>query len=128
MSAPYAPFDFSEAIINSIDVPKVAKELTGGDTFQKSGKVASTVARGANMTVVLTVLKEGAEIHEHGAPGPVTIVLLSGRVLLESDHPKQSAATLTGGSAAVFPKEVRHSLKGKEDSVFLVIIGGKRDT
>jgi quercetin dioxygenase-like cupin family protein len=127
MSAPYAPFDFSEAIIKSIDIPKVAKELIDGDAFQKSGRVGSTVARGANMTVVLTVLKEGAEIHEHDAPGPVAVVLLSGSVILQSDNPKQSAATLTGGSAAVLPKEVRHSLKGKEDSVFLVIIGGKRD-
>lgn len=128
MSAPYTPFDFSEKIMKSIDVSKVARELTGADAFEKSGKVAQTIARGDRMTVVLTVLKEGAEIHEHGAPGPVAVVVISGSVILKSDHPIQSTTTLTGGSAAVFPQEVRHSLKGNEDSVFLVVIGGRRDS
>ena len=128
MSAPYTPFDFSETTIKSFDVLEMAKNLAAGDAFQSSGKVASTIARGDGMTMVLTVLKEGAEIHEHGAPGPVAVVVLSGSVKLKSENPEQSTTTVTGGSTAVFPQAVRHSLVGEKDSVFLVIIGGKRDT
>jgi quercetin dioxygenase-like cupin family protein len=77
------------------------------------------------MTVVLTVLRKGAEIHEHQAPGPVTLVVLSGRVAVRPEPGFGSEALLDAGSSAVFAPEVRHSLSGLLDSAVLIVIGGR---
>jgi quercetin dioxygenase-like cupin family protein len=125
MSAPYKPFDFSTSDIHAVDLEKLARELGSGDAFQKSGRVAVTVAREARMTVVLTLLKKGAEIHEHEAPGPVTLVVISGSVSVRPESGGGSECLLDAGSSAVFAPEVRHSLIGLMDSVVLIVIGGR---
>jgi quercetin dioxygenase-like cupin family protein len=125
MSAPYKPFDFSTSDIHVVELAKLARELGSGDVFQKSGRVAVTVAREARMTVVLTVLKRGSEIHEHEAPGPVTLVVISGRVSVRPESGGGTESLLDAGSSAVFAPEVRHSLVGLLDSVVLIVIGGR---
>jgi quercetin dioxygenase-like cupin family protein len=124
MSAPYNPFDFSTSDIHAVDLEKLARELGSGDAFQKSGRVAVTVAREARMTVVLTLLKKGVEIHEHEAPGPVTLVVISGRVAVRAER-GGGETLLDRASSAVFAPEVRHSLIGLMDSVVLIVIGGR---
>jgi quercetin dioxygenase-like cupin family protein len=125
MSAPYKPFDFSTSEIRVIDPAKLARELGNSDVLQKSGRVAVTVAREARMTVVLTVVKQGAEIHEHEAPGPVTLWVVSGRVGLRPESGGGSESLLDAGSCAVFSPEVRHSVVGLLDSIIVIVIGGR---
>jgi quercetin dioxygenase-like cupin family protein len=125
MSASHKPFDFSTSDIHAVELAKLARELASGDVFQKSGRVAVTLAREQRMTVVLTALKQGAEIHEHEAPGPVTLVVISGRVAVRPERPGGSETLLEAGSSAVFAAEVRHSLVGLLDSAVLIVIGGR---
>jgi quercetin dioxygenase-like cupin family protein len=125
MGAPYKPFDFSTSTIHTVDFTKLARDLREGDAFQKSGRVAVTVARGDRMTVVLTVLKRDTEIHGHEAPGPITLVVLSGSVALRREVGGGKEIRLDAGASAIFGPEVRHSLVGLADSAFVIAIGGR---
>ncbi|MGH9337527.1 MAG: hypothetical protein ACRD21_27575, partial [Vicinamibacteria bacterium] len=79
-----------------MSLTELAEELSASDVFRKSGRAAVTVARENRMTTVLTVLAEGAEVHEHGALAPVTLVVVSGKVLLRSN---QRGKTLLGSDS-----------------------------
>jgi quercetin dioxygenase-like cupin family protein len=78
------------------------------------------------MTVVLTVLKQASEMHEHEAPGPVTLVVISGRVAVRTEIRGENESVLDAGSSAAFAPGVRHSLTGLLDSVVLIVIGGRQ--
>jgi quercetin dioxygenase-like cupin family protein len=82
MPSPYKPLDICEATFEAFDLPQIAKELIGDETFRKSGRVARTLVRNERMTVVLTAIAEGAEIHEHNSIGPIWISVLSGAIVV----------------------------------------------
>ena len=126
MSAPYQPFDFTEPVFHEADLTRLASELEKQPAYQKSGRAAVTIGRDRRMTVVLTALRAGVEIHEHEAPGPATLLVLSGSLsLYAASGPGAAGRRLTAGNAVLFPPEVRHRITGDEDGAFLLIFGGQ---
>lgn len=126
MPAPYQPVVLSSGIAESFDLDAMAKELMDDAVFERSGRVARTLARGDDMTAVLTVMQKGRELHEHSAPGPVTVTVLSGRLVFSFDASRDDDV-LSRGSALVFSKDFAHTVKAEEDSAFLMVIGGKTE-
>ena len=126
MPAPYQPLVLTSGNAESFDLSLMAKELMDDDLFQKSGRVARTLARGEQMTAVLTVMKKDCELHEHSSPGPVTVTVLSGNVVFSFDTSRDDVI-LREGSAVVFSKDAAHRVKAQEDSTFLIVIGGRED-
>ena len=55
-----------------------------------TGRNSLTLARGKDMTVVLLVLKAQAVLHEHKAPGPITVTALSGHLEYATDSGENS--------------------------------------
>ncbi len=96
---PYRPLNFSKSWIESFPLHAMAEQLMREDAFDESGRNALSLVRGDEMTVVLTVMKAGAALHEHRAPGPATVVLLSGRIRISAGAEE---ATLESGSAVSF--------------------------
>jgi quercetin dioxygenase-like cupin family protein len=92
--------------------------------FAQTGRNALTLTRGEDLTLVLTVVKEGTVIKEHQAPGPATIILLSGSIAFSTDDGGEKIL-LESGSAVAFAADVTHSVKANKDSAFLIVIGGK---
>lgn len=126
MSAPYQPFDFAEPAVHEVDLSRLASELLRQPAYEQSGRAASTIAREKRMTVVLTVLRKDIEIHEHEAPGPVTLLVLSGSLSLHAaSDPESPGRRLKAGNGALFPPEVRHRIVGLQDCAFLLVIGGR---
>lgn len=119
---PYRPLKVNETWIESFPLHAMAEQLMVEDAFAESGRNALSLVRGDEMTVVLTVMKEGAVLHEHRAPGPATVVLLSGRIRISSGAEE---ATLESGSAVSFTANLRHAVKAAEESAFLIVIGGR---
>ncbi len=119
---PYRPLKANETWIESFTLHAMAEQLMGEDAFAESGRNALSLVRGDEMTVVLTVMKEGAALHEHRAPGPATVILLSGRIRISSGVEE---APLEPGSAVSFTANLRHAVKAMEDSAFLIVIGGR---
>ena len=119
---PYRPLKVNETWIESFPLPAMAEQLMAEDAFSESGRNALTLVRGDEMTVVLTVMKRGAALHEHRAPGPATVILLSGRIRISAGAEE---TPLESGSAVSFTANLRHAVKAVEDSAFLIVIGGR---
>ncbi|MDH3603983.1 MAG: hypothetical protein OEU26_30625 [Candidatus Tectomicrobia bacterium] len=105
---PFRPTELTASTVQSFALPEMANQLMTEDAFQTDGRNALTLARGNDLTVVLMVLKAQSELHEHHAPGPITVTTLSGRLAF-------STATRSE------PLELRTG----EDSAFLLVIGGR---
>ncbi len=120
------PVDLASGEAHAFELALLGASLLEGDTAQKSGRVAQTLVRNDAMTLVLTVMKAGAKLHEHKAAAPVTVSVLFGSVTFlvgtgQEEYP------LRAGSALVFPPGMPHSARAEEDSAFLIVIGGSHE-
>ena len=125
MPSPYRPIEIGEATFEAFDLPRIAKELLEDETFRKSGRVARTLVRGEQMTVVLTAVAAGTELQEHNSIGPILISVLSGAIAV-SVAAKSAEMSLSAGSAAVLSPDCAHRVVGKADSAFLIVFGGRK--
>ena len=64
----------------------------------------------------------GTALHEHRAPSSATVVTLNGSIVFSASTEN---IRLERGEAVVFTADVLHTVKANEDSVFLIVIGGK---
>ena len=90
-------------------------------TSATSGRAALTLARGDELTIVLTAMKSEATLEEHSAPAAATVILLSGNIIFTTSNDK---ITLTQGDSVTFTADIRHNVHASEDSAFLIVIGG----
>lgn len=125
MSAPYQPLVPTDGKAESFDIAAMMRDLRDDDAFRKSGRVARTLARCDQMTTVLTVMRKGSELHEHAAPGPATVTVISGKVQFAFER-AQRDVTLAQGSTVVFAKDAPHRVGALEDSAILIVIGGRK--
>ncbi len=119
---PYRPSHLDTSWIGSFPLLAMAEQLMAEEAFAGSGRNALTLVRGEDLTVVLTVIREGALIHEHRAPGPATVITLSGSIRILTGNEKM---TLEHGSAVSFTADVPHAVEAGQDSAFLIVIGGR---
>lgn len=122
MPTPYQPFAFEAGRHEPFDLTLLAQELMKDEVFQKSGRVARTLARGDSMTAVLTVIRKGSELHDHATAGPVMVTVLSGSLQFVFNHSRDEIP-LRASSALVFSKDVSHRVRALEDSAFLIVVG-----
>jgi quercetin dioxygenase-like cupin family protein len=86
----------------------------------ESGRRAKVLVRTARLRVVLVVMRAGAALHEHTAPGPITIHALAGRFLV---HVGAEEITIASGGIVSVDADVRHAVAAIEDGAFLLTIG-----
>jgi quercetin dioxygenase-like cupin family protein len=84
-----------------------------------SGRRSETLIKTPSLRVVLVTMRAGTELHEHVAPGPITVQPLRGRFTLiveDGEHEIETGAlvTVAGG--------VRHAVRAIEDGAFLLTI------
>ena len=119
---PFRPIEINDSTVTSFSLLSMAEQLMAEDGIDQVGRSSLSLVRGNDLTVVLIVLKAQAVLHEHTAPGPITVTALSG-------HLQFSTATesklLRTGDAAVCVAHLPHSVKALEDSAFLLVIGGR---
>ena len=119
---PYRPLNVNNSWIESFPLNAMARQIMDEDAFAESGRNALTLVRGDEMTVVLTVIRAGTALHEHRAPGPATVIPLSGNIRMLAGQEKMPLAP---GSALSFTADVLHAVEAVEDSAFLILIGGR---
>jgi quercetin dioxygenase-like cupin family protein len=125
MPGPYQHFALDAGARESVDLDLLSQELAKDDVFHKSGRISRTLARGDQLTVVLTVMKKDCEIHEHSTPGPVVVTVLSGSVLFVFDRPRDEVP-LRRGSAVICSKDASHGVRALEDSAFLIVADARK--
>jgi quercetin dioxygenase-like cupin family protein len=118
---PYRPADLNISMTKAFPLMSMVEKLMREATFATSGRSSLTLAHGDEMTVVLIVLKAGFLLKEHPAPAAATVITLSGNIMFST---KTREITLEQGEAVTFTADILHSVEAKEDSAFLVVIGG----
>ena len=121
---PFRPIELTASTLTSFPLQAMAQQLMTEDAFQTSGRNALTLIHHKNLTVVLTVLKAGAVLDEHHAPAPVTLLPLFGEIVLASAA-GQTSLTLAQGSGAVFAAHLPHRVEARQDSAFVLVMGGQ---
>lgn len=86
-----------------------------------SGRRAETLIKTDGLRVVLVTMRAGAVLHEHTAPGPITIHAADGRFAVAAPDGERE---LAAGHLLALGAGVRHSVRALADGAFLLTIGG----
>ena len=119
---PYRPVPLDASITKDFPLNSMAEQLMEEATAASTGRASLTLAHGDDLTVVLTAMTAGTALHEHRAPSSATVVTLNGSIVFSASTEN---IRLEQGEAVVFTADVLHTVEANEDSVFLIVIGGK---
>ena len=102
-----------------------AREIARFPPDGASGRRSETLLKTPSLRVILVTMRAGTALHEHTAPGPITVQPLQGRFTFiledgERDLPPGTLIALDGG--------VRHAVRAEEDGAFLLTIAWREDT
>ena len=122
LDRPTRPDPLEAGTSPTFDLEALADELLAEPVAERSGRSAVNLVRHAGLTVVLTALAEGGILGEHRAPGPAAITCVRGQVTFTTDR---GAQELARGSTITFPTGEPHSVRAREDSALLLVIGSK---
>lgn len=89
-----------------------------GDT--EAGRRAETLIKTDGLRVVLVTMRTGISLHEHVAPGPITIHVLRGRFVVTFGNEERD---LNSGDLISLASGVRHAVRTIENGAFLLTIG-----
>ncbi len=89
-----------------------------------SGRRSETLIKTSSLRVVLVTMRAGTALHEHVAPGPITVQPLRGRfTLIVEDGEHEIGA----GALVTVAGDVRHAVRAIEDGAFLLTIAWPGD-
>jgi quercetin dioxygenase-like cupin family protein len=90
-----------------------------------SGRRAETLIKSDGLRVVLVTLRAGVALHEHTAPGPITIQAVRGRFTVTIGEEER---TLASGDLIAIAAKVRHAVRADDGGAFLLTIGWAPET
>lgn len=106
--------------MDSLNVNDIARALTEKASRGDAGRAADTLYGGHDKALrqTLIVLQEGHELAEHENPGEATLMVLHGRVRVDTD-----AESWEGGPGDLIPTPpMRHSLLALSDAAVLLTV------
>lgn len=124
LTRPSRPVDLTATALESFDLNGLGEQLMMEPQFKEQGKAGITLARDAHVSVVLEALRQGSELREHRAPASALVTLLSGRATFVSE-PGSRRTQMVPGTLVAFSADLDHALVADEDSVCLLVIGGR---
>lgn len=102
------------------DIAAVDAEMRRSDAYGREGHTARTLAREADLRIVLVVMKPGARIAEHRAKDTASVHTLRGHVRLRLPD---RVADLPAGHLLVLERAVPHDVEAVAESAFLLTLG-----
>lgn len=99
------------------------ERLRAEPAWRDGDRNAITLTRGAGVRLVLTALKQGAVLHEHRAPAPATVHVLSGRMAFRVGGQRLE---LGPGHVVAMEAGLEHAGEALEDTAFLLTIAEER--
>jgi quercetin dioxygenase-like cupin family protein len=85
-----------------------------------SGRRSETLIKSPSLRVVLITMRAGTELHEHVAPGTITVQPLQGRFIFTAGDDERE---IMPGALVSVEAGVRHAVRALEDGAFLLTIG-----
>ena len=116
----------TDTLLGTFNVDEEIRRFRPGDT--EAGRRAETLIKTDGLRVVLVTMRAGISLHEHTAPGPITIHAVHGRFEVTFD---KEVRELGPGDIVALATGVRHAVHTLADGAFLLTIGwgpGARST
>ena len=85
-----------------------------------SGRRSETLIKTPHLRVVLITMRAGIELHEHVAPGTITVQPIRGRFIFTAGDDERD---IVPGALISVEAGVRHAVRALEDGAFLLTIG-----
>ncbi len=105
--------------IHVFDLGSTAATLAAERTQDLQDRQGSTLVKQPNLRVVLQTMRAQDHLHEHTAPGPITVHVLQGQIRFQA---RDEVIYLRPGELLALPPAVPHAVEAVEDSVFLLTI------
>jgi quercetin dioxygenase-like cupin family protein len=106
-------------LLHVFALPQYAGALREETAYARTGRNGLTLAKSDELRVVLEVLRAGAELAEHRAPGPITVQVLEGEIRF---HTGEETFRVREGELLALPAGRPHSVEAVRDSAFLLTI------
>ena len=103
----------------SFDLPREQEQLRQEESYRGGDRNAKTLVKEAGLRVVLTVMRSGAQLQEHRAPGPIAIQTLMGHIRLRT---LEDVVDLPVGHVVTLLGDIAHIVEAVEESAFLLTI------
>ncbi len=110
--------------MTALDLAAVDAELRAEAAYLRDGHTARTLAREADLRIVLVAMKAGARIAEHRANETAAVQALSGHMRL---HLPDTTTDLHAGQLLVLERGLKHDVEAVTDSAFLLTLGWRTD-
>jgi quercetin dioxygenase-like cupin family protein len=85
-----------------------------------SGRRSESLIKTPHLRVVLITMRAGTELHEHVAPGTITVQPIRGRFAFTAGDDERE---ITAGTLVSVGGGVRHAVRALEHGAFLLTIG-----
>ena len=107
----------TDGLLGSFNLNAEIERFHPGDTA--SGRRAETLIKTEGLRVVLVTMRAGISLHDHTAPGPITIHALTGRFTATYGDQERE---LSPGDVVSLAPGIMHAVKALEDGAFLLTI------
>ncbi len=124
LERPFRPVDLTATALESFDLNGLAAQLVVEPQYGEQGRAGVTLARDAQLAVVLEAIRKGGELRAHRAPASALVTLLSGKATFVSEAGAKRTE-MVSGSLVAFAADLEHAVHADEDSVCLIVIGGR---
>ncbi len=108
-----------KAPLLSFSIEKEIEKLQNETAWKDGDRNAVTLQKNSRLRVVLISLRNGAALREHKVEGPITLLMISGKIsfIVGDDKINMGANELT-----VLEKAISHDVEALEDAVFVLTI------
>jgi len=104
----------------AFDLDDELARLRGEQAWLAGDRIAKTLIKAADFTVVLIALRTGARLAEHRAAGRISLHCLGGRLCLQATG---EAIDLPAGRLVSLEPALPHTVEALQDSALLLTIG-----
>jgi quercetin dioxygenase-like cupin family protein len=105
--------------LNRYDLGGQFTRLRADAPIRKHGRDSFTLVKDPGMDVVLTVMNAGTRLSKHTAPGPISLLVLEGRIAFTAHGQRLE---LGPHCLVTLPTRVPHEVEALEESAILITI------
>lgn len=102
------------------DLPARLREIRASDEWKAGKRSARTLLKEDGLRLTLAALPSGATVSPHRAEGPISVLVLEGRIRFVAG---EEETVLDEGRVLTLPAGLLHSLEALEDAAVLVTVG-----
>jgi quercetin dioxygenase-like cupin family protein len=99
----------------------IIEQLRTDHPLEHFGRNTRTIYRESGLSVVLIVMKSGAFLNEHNAPGAITVQVLEGRIAFFSEGQQVEVGPM---ELITLAAHTAHKVEALEASALLLTISG----